>query len=132
MDEMAEDVIVVGSSGIVLDAPTRSSSRVPKPTTKVQDVMKTAENSNKVSKKATDQVTGTTTDKRGVQPGNERQHRTVSTEDMLLKLYRMLESTHNEIKSLKEVIGKQESSIKEQVNMIKEQGNTIKEQGNMI
>ena len=129
---MAEDVIVVGSSGIVSDAPTRSSSRVPKPTTKVQDVMKIAENSNKVSKKATDQVTGTTTDKRGVQPGNERQHRTVSTEDMLLKLYRMLESTHNEIKSLKEVIGKQESSIKEQVNMIKEQGNTIKEQGNMI
>ena len=116
---MAEDVIVVGSSGIVSDAPTRSSSRVPKPTTKVQDVMKIAENSNKVSKKATDQVTGTTTDKRGVQPGNERQHRTVSTEDMLLKLYRMLESTHNEIKSLKQVIGKQESSIKEQGNTIK-------------
>ena len=81
--------------------------------------MKIAENATKTSKKATDQVTGTITDKRGVRPGNERQTRTDNTEDILLKLCRMLESTHSEIKGLKEVIGKQENTIQELKGQLK-------------
>ena len=114
-DEMAEEVIVVESSIAAPDAPavTRASSRVTKPTTKARETINFAENTTKTSKATTDHGAGTTTDKRGVRSGNERQTRMESSEDMLMKLCRMLERTHQEIKSLKKIIGRQENTIKE-------------------
>ena len=43
-----------------------------------------------------------------------------SSDDMLMKMCRMLERTHHEIKTLKEIIGKKENRIKELHGHIKQ------------
>ena len=113
---------MVGSSVIAsgAHAPTRSSSRVPKPSTKAQEVMNIAENITKTSKKATEQATGTTTVKKAVRLLGERQSGTNGNEDMLQKLCGMLET-------LNKVIREQQDEIREQRNEIREQRNEIRE-----
>jgi uncharacterized coiled-coil protein SlyX len=94
---------------------------------KAQEAINIAENITKTSKSVTDHITGTTADKRGADPSDERQNRADSSEGMLQKLYTLLKNTYHEMKNLKDVIGKQGNTIQELQKTTNEQHTTIQE-----
>lgn len=89
--------------------------------TRAREALADTDNGTKTSKKTTIQTNGTTKVKRAADIIEERQQGKDGNEELLLKMCRFLEKTHQELKAVKDVLSKQETTMQEQSNMIKEQ-----------
>lgn len=121
MDEMADEVIVVGSSVAFKQLTTRSKARDGRPGT-----ASIAGKTIKTSKKTAEHASG----------ANSKESRKNGSEEILQKLCRMLMTTHDEIKTLNNVIKEQQDQIREfkatQAQIIQELKHVIREQQNEI